>query len=73
MITSGTRLNDLAGLRFRVGQAVIEGIRLCEPCAYLDSLLEPGIVTAMAHKAGICARIIAGGEIRPGDRIGLSK
>jgi MOSC domain-containing protein YiiM len=73
IVTSGIRLNDLAGQRFDVGQALLEGIRLCEPCAYLGSLLEPGIVRAMAHKAGLRARILTGAEIRPGDRIGVGE
>ena len=31
IVTSGIQLNDLVGHRFRVGSAVLEGVRLCEP------------------------------------------
>lgn len=67
IVTRGVRLNDLVGQRFFVGDALLEGIRLCEPCAYLASLLEPGIVKAMAHRAGLRACIVEGAVIRPGD------
>ncbi len=69
IVTSGVRLNDLVGRQFRVGDAVLEGVRLCEPCAYLAKLLDPGIVQAMAHRAGLRARIISGAVIRAGDSV----
>ena len=67
LVTRGVRLNDLVGRRFRVGEALLEGLRLCEPCAHLDSLIGPGVVRAMAHRAGLRARILTGAVIRPGD------
>lgn len=70
IVTSGVKLNDLVGNRFHVGPALLEGIRLCEPCAYLGSLLGPTVVKGMAHRAGLRARIIAGATVRPGDSIG---
>ena len=39
IVTRGVRLNDLVGQRFTVGDSVLEGIRLCEPCAHLGSFL----------------------------------
>ena len=38
VVTSGVRLNDLVGVRFSVGDAVLQGIRLCEPCDHLERL-----------------------------------
>jgi MOSC domain-containing protein YiiM len=72
IVTAGIRLNDLVGKRFRVGEAVLEGMRLCEPCAYLAGLIGPEVVRAMAHKAGIRARIHVGGEVRPGLAVNAS-
>ena len=69
IVTSEVRLNELVGRQFRVGDAVLEGVRLCEPCAYLAKLLDPGIVQAMAHRAGLRARIISGAVIRAGDPV----
>jgi hypothetical protein len=73
LVTCGVRLNDLVGRRFTVGTAELEGIRLCEPCAYLAGLLGPSVVTAMAHRAGLRARVVTGGTLQAGDPVaGLS-
>jgi MOSC domain-containing protein YiiM len=69
IVTTGVRLNELVGSQFRVGVTVLAGMRLCEPCAHLGKLLGPEVVKAMAHRAGLRARIVAGGEIRPGDEV----
>lgn len=73
IVTAGVRLNDLVGTRFSVGNAVLEGIRLCEPCAYLGQLLGPEVVRGMAHRAGLRVRILEGAAIRPGDQISWHK
>ena len=39
VVTIGIRLNDLVGVKFSVGAAVLEGIRLAEPCAHLAGLV----------------------------------
>jgi MOSC domain-containing protein YiiM len=69
ILTSGIRLNELVGRRFSVGSTVLEGIRLCEPCAYLAKFLGPASAKALAHRAGLRARILTGGVVRPGDPI----
>jgi MOSC domain-containing protein YiiM len=69
LITSGVRLNDLVDRRFRVGECLLEGIRLCEPCAYLARTVAKEVLSGLVHKAGLRARIISGGTIRPGDEI----
>jgi MOSC domain-containing protein YiiM len=48
---------------------VLEGVRLCEPCALLGKLLGPEVVKGTVHKAGIRARILTSATIRPGDQI----
>jgi MOSC domain-containing protein YiiM len=69
IVTSGVRLNDLVGRRFRVGSALLEGMRLCEPCAHLGKLIGPAVVKGMVHKAGLRARIVTGAIVRVGDAI----
>ena len=70
IVTSDVRLDELIGHRFAVGAAVLEGIRLCEPCAHLAKLVSPHVVKAMAHRAGLRARIVTGAVVRPGDPVG---
>lgn len=69
IVTTGVRLNDLVGRRFSVGSAMVEGIRLCEPCAHLGQILGPEVVRGMVHRAGLRVRIVTGATIRPGDDI----
>jgi MOSC domain-containing protein YiiM len=69
IVTSGIRLNELVGRRFKVGSAILEGMRLCEPCAHLGKLAGPAIVKGMVHKAGLRARIVTGSIVRVGDPI----
>ena len=41
IVTEGVRLNPLVGKRFRVGEAIFEGVELCEPCGKF-ALAAPG-------------------------------
>jgi MOSC domain-containing protein YiiM len=67
IVTQDVRLNDLVGRRFRIGQVKLEGIRLCEPCAHLATFAGNEVVERMAHRAGLRARIVTSGVIRPSD------
>jgi MOSC domain-containing protein YiiM len=67
--TRGIDVNALVGRRFRIGGAECEGTRLCEPCAYLQALLGKPVLEPLLHRAGLRARIIAGGEIALDDEV----
>lgn len=66
----GVGLNRLLGERFRVGDVVVEGSELCEPCSYLERKLEEkGVQEALVHRGGLRCKIIEGGEITVGDDV----
>ena len=69
LVTRGVRLPDLNGRRFRIGQALFRGTRLCEPCAFLERLTEPGVVAAHKGHGGVRADVLQDGAIRAGDVI----
>lgn len=75
IVTRGVNLNQWEHGRFRVGDALLEGVELCEPCAVLGRLLQDqtrspaDVVKQLAHKAGLRARILEGAEVRPGDEV----
>ncbi len=69
LTTAGVALNHLVGERFRVGDVVCRGVRLCEPCNHLESLTADGVVTALTHRGGLRADIEESGEIRVGDTV----
>lgn len=69
IVTCGVRLNDLVGHRFQVGGVMLEGLRLCEPCAHLAAIVTSEVLPGLVHRAGIRACIVSGGAVKLGDRI----
>jgi MOSC domain-containing protein YiiM len=69
LLTSGVRLNDLLGKRFRVGEVEAVGAEWCEPCAHIESLTYPGVLKGMVHRAGLRADIVRAGRIAVGDEV----
>jgi MOSC domain-containing protein YiiM len=68
--TRGIDLNALVDREFAVGEVVLRGMRLCEPCEYLQEHTgKPGLTKALVHRGGLRADIIRGGTIRVGDEI----
>lgn len=69
VVTRGVPLNHLVGRRFRVGEVLCEGTELCESCHHLQKMTQPGVLKGLLHRGGLCARILEGGQIRPGDPV----
>lgn len=65
VVTRGVPLNHLVGKQFTVGDAVCEGLNLCEPCGYMQGLVGKGKVgEALKHRGGLDARVVETGQIR---------
>lgn len=71
LVTTGVRLEEFNGRRFRIGGAVMRGSRLCAPCHYLERLVGPGTYKAMTGRGGLRADVLEEGEVRVGDPIEL--
>jgi len=69
IVTRGVPLNHLVGQRIRVGEVVLEGVRLCEPCSHLEGLTKSGVLVGLVHRGGLRAQIVSGGIIRVGDTV----
>ena len=69
IVTRGIPLNQLVGRDFRVGEVALRGIRLCEPCSYLEKLTQKGVQSGLIHRGGLRADILTGGMIRIGDTV----
>lgn len=68
LVTRGVSLESLVGRTFRVGGAVLHGVRPCLPCGYLEKhLARPGLKAAL--RGGLRARIVQPGEVRVGDAV----
>jgi hypothetical protein len=66
VLTRGIDVNALVGRRFRIGDVLCEGRRLCEPCVHLDRLSGPGILRPLIHRGGLRVDVLTDGEIRLG-------
>lgn len=69
IVTAGVPLNHLVGREFAVGEVLLRGVRLCEPCGHMERLSEPGIREALVRRGGLRAEIVRGGTIRVGDPV----
>jgi len=69
IVTQGISLNHLVGKEFLVGEVVLRGTRLCEPCAHMEKLTAKGALRGLIHRGGLRAEIVKGGTIRVGDII----
>ena len=70
IVTRGVALNHLVGREFKVGEAKMRGMRLCEPCDHLAKLTQPKTLDGLVHRGGLRAQILEGGTIRVGDSVG---
>ena len=69
VVTRGISLNPLVGRRFVLGDVQCIGMKLCEPCAYLESMTHPGLMRGLAHRGGLRAAIVNDGTIAVGDDV----
>ena len=69
IVTRGVALNHLVGREFQVGEAILRGLRLCEPCAHLEKLTHRDVIRGLRHRGGLRAQILTGGTIKVGDRV----
>jgi len=66
---SGINLLALAGRRFRIGAALLEGTGPCAPCSRMEEQLGPGGFQAMRGHGGITAIVLEPAAIRRGDPV----
>lgn len=67
IVTQGVRLNDLVGKEFRIGAVRLRGVRLCDPCSYLEGKTQPGVLAGLLNRGGLRAEILSEGTIRVGE------
>ncbi|WP_222430632.1 MOSC domain-containing protein [Nocardioides sp. J9] len=60
------------GARIRVGDVLLEAVRVAAPCKLLDDTIGAGAQEALRRRAGTVFRVLEGGSIRVGDTVDLS-
>jgi MOSC domain-containing protein YiiM len=72
IVTRSVRLNELVGQQFKIGDVVLYGVELCEPCSKFGKALASSdmeskdVIKAWIHKAGLRVDVQVGGIIRMG-------
>jgi MOSC domain-containing protein YiiM len=69
VVTRGIRLNDLVGHVFRIGDVLLKGTRLCDPCRHLERLTKKGVLDGLVHRGGLRTVIVKSGTIHVSDAI----
>ena len=70
IVTRGVPLGHLLNREFRVGEATLRGVEICEPCKHLVDLTgNRDLLSALIHRGGLHAEIVRSGTIRSGDTI----
>ena len=69
IVTQGFALNHLVHRTFRIGEAILYGVALREPCPTLADETSHGLMVSLIHRGGLGARIVRGGTIRISDVI----
>ncbi len=78
ILTIDIPLNDLVGKKFLIGEVLVEGVELCDPCG------RPGILSkrddlrahfeqAFQNRGGLRVRVLGTGKIHQGDAIRLEE
>jgi MOSC domain-containing protein YiiM len=57
------------GDRLRVGEVLLEVVRVAAPCKLLDDTIGRGAQEALRHRGGSVFRVLEGGTIRVGDAV----
>ncbi len=65
--TRGLELHDLIGRRFRVGDVLLEGVRECTPCVYLQEHTGKAVLEPLVGRGGLRANVLEGGTLHRGD------
>ena len=59
------------GARIRIGEVLLEVVRVAAPCKLLDDTIGPGAQEALRRRAGSVCRVLEGGTVRIGDPVEL--
>ena len=70
VITREIELNNLVSKYFFIGEVKLLGIRLCNPCKYLQDMLnDKSLVKKLINRGGLRCEIITDGKISTNDII----
>ncbi len=63
---SGVNLCELIGKEFSIGDVTFEGMAHCNPCTWLDAVIQKGTYRQMKGRGGLRAKVLHGGRLSLG-------
>ncbi len=69
VVTRGVALNHLVGQTFVIGDVVLRGVELCDPCARLARFTSRRFERALQHRGGLRAEVVSSGTIVVGSTV----
>lgn len=69
-VTGGTVPRD-PGAIIRIGEVVLEVVRVAAPCKLLDDTIGAGAQHALRHRGGSICRVLRGGRVVPGAEVSV--
>ncbi|HEY4384683.1 MAG TPA: MOSC domain-containing protein [Ktedonobacteraceae bacterium] len=69
IVTRSFPLHHMVKRTFRIGEVIMRGIALREPCIRMIDITGHGITMGLVHRGGLGAQILTDGVIRIGDVI----
>ena len=69
VVTRGVQLDELIGVTFQAGEALLLGVRRCDPCRYIEQFTRDGALRELATCGGLRIHIVRGGRLCVGDTI----
>ena len=69
IVTRGMALNATVGKTLRIGEVVLAVTSFCDPCEKMEQKIGVGARAALRDRGGVCARVVQGGVMRPGDTV----
>jgi MOSC domain-containing protein YiiM len=71
IVVQGMTLNPTVGKTLRIGEVLLAVTSFCDPCVKMEWKIGPGARAALANRGGVCALVVSGGIIHPGDEVEL--
>jgi len=65
----GVLLNHLVSRRFWLGETMLEGTELVDPCGHVEKLTGKAISKYLINRGGLYCKILQGGVVRIGDAV----
>lgn len=59
------------GTRLRIGDVLLEAVRVAAPCKLLDDTIGAGAQEALRRRAGTVFRVLEGGDVAVGDPVSI--